>query len=123
MNYKQPTYWKVVFFPELGARNSPDQYIKSLPKKEKVTIRRVLRTLETIEIVTEWSRIKSVKYDGLKFLQLTVGRHRFYLYLDAKNKSKKIAVCYACPKKSQKAKKTDLNRAVTSIRNYMRGNG
>lgn len=124
MNYDRPAFWIVEFFPEVGEKKSPDQYVRDLEKKERAAIRRQLITLSSIRIPREWPNTKLFEHDGLRFYQLTVGRHRLYLYLDTEVRGvNKIIVCYACPKKSQKAKKIDKNRAVTSIRNYMRGKG
>jgi len=124
MNYKRLNYWKVIYFPDIGARRSPKDFIEGLPKEESAIIYRTLRTLEKLEIITQWSKLKSFSHDETKLLQLSVTKkYRLYLYQDTEAKPKKIVVCYACRKQGQKAKNTDLNRAATSIRNYINRNG
>ena len=106
--------WEITYYPPSGHRHSPTDYIQSLTNPVEVNIiKRRLETiaqLETHEWPSGWIKliIKGV-------YQLTAGNHRIYFSLDG---NKIIVVCYACRKVSQKALKSDLERAEANWASY-----
>ncbi len=117
MHRDKPKYWIIKYSPEIGERKSPHDYINNSAQRASLYLR--LRTIEKIKIVREWPGCKPFLHNSLRFYQLTIGRHRVYIYLDTRDKRNHAIVCHVCPKVSQKAKKKDLDRATNHIRKYL----
>lgn len=107
--------WDVRFFPPSGNRNSPEDYIyKVIPlEADQVSIVRWLQILSHREI-SDWPNTKIHKLTGDIF-QLTVGKYRLSFVLDVR----RIIVLHCCPKKGQKTKKIDLQRAELNYKDYL----
>ena len=114
-------YWKVEFFPNPGERHSPEVYIGSIqPVKDRAKIYKKLKTLETIQLPTDWPNVKRITHDGERFYQMTIGAHRLYLCPHSARESRagKIVVVYACRKRGRKANPKDFRGIVRNLRAY-----
>jgi phage-related protein len=103
--------WEIVFFPSAGERYSPIDALKGLPRpNDKALIIRRLELISELEM-GEWPYwVKIVD----KHYQVTAGDYRVYFGIIGR----RIVICHICRKVSQKALKSDLDRARLNFNNY-----
>lgn len=120
MDYTRKKHWNIRFFPVPDDKRSPEVIIAKIDRDdERAAIFRRLRSIEDVRFPRDWPGSKRFDHDGFAFHQVTVGRHRIYIYPDTNQGRTDAIVCHICPKKSGSAKKEDLNRVVLNIRNYL----
>ncbi len=103
--------WEKVFFPPEGDKHSPIDAIKNIQRPgDRALIMRRLDLISNLDI-GDWPHW--VKIVG-KTYQVTAGDYRIYVNLSGK----KLVICHICRKVSQKALKSDLDRARINFLNY-----
>ena len=103
--------WEKVFFPPAGERHSPIDALKDIPRPNaKALIKRRLDLISELEIGDwpYWVKIVDNHY------QVTAGDYRVYFGLIGR----KMVICHICRKVSQKALKSDLDRARINFNDY-----
>jgi phage-related protein len=103
--------WEIVFFPSSGEKHSPIDALKNIPRpNDKVKIMRQIELISDLE-TGDWPHwVKMVD----KNYQVTAGDYRVYFNLSGR----KMVICHICRKVSQKALKSDLDRARINFINY-----
>ena len=103
--------WEKVFFPPEGEKHSPIDALKEIPRpSDQALIMRRLKVISDLDISDwpHWVKIVSKNY------QVTAGDYRIYFNL----LDRKMVICHICRKVSQKALKSDLDRARINFENY-----
>jgi phage-related protein len=103
--------WEKVFFPPEGEKHSPIDSLKNIPRPgDKALIMRRINLISGLEIGDwpPWVKIVDKNY------QVTAGDYRVYFNLSGR----KMVICHICRKVSQKALKSDLDRARINFINY-----
>ena len=103
--------WEIVFYPPEGEKHSPIDILKHIPRpSDQALITRRLDLISDLEM-GDWPHwVKMVE----SLYQVTAGDYRVYFDLDGK----KMIICHICRKVSQKALKSDLDRARNNFNNY-----